>query len=189
MYLGTSNKGTVLSYQAWQSHRHANANKNGVTNNMPTKNTESKMSVSEAAYAAESPVEFTSWLDDEKNYVERKINGKMQNVRQITSVSCNLPDDVYYDFVTLAAADKTELEDGALTYALRSAVWSYINRDGYAEWAAAEAARIQEERSTRMKGTATERAAKVKALDTENVTLRSEIEELKTALAKLTNAS
>ena len=146
---------------------------------------DTNISTSVAAFNAETPEEFTSWLDDEANYVDRKINGKQTKVRRTCSVSANVPDDVYYEFVQLAAGDKTELDDGALTYLVRQAVWDAIGRTGYDEWAKAEATRIQEERSARMKGTATERAAKVKGLESELESTQRELAELKAMLAKM----
>lgn len=192
-----SNLNTEYSHRSWQSQR-----KSKGVNIIATKNTApatTDVSITQAAYQYETLADFVSWLDDagtsdpldvsegssHGNWVKRRINKVEQYVRPVCSLSCNTPDDVFYDFVQLAGQDSSEdkLPDGAVTYLLREGVWTVLGREGYAEWATQEAARIAEDRSVRMRGTATARAAKVSGLETALASQASEIEQLKASLA------
>lgn len=188
-----SHLGQEYSYQSWQSQRHSNTPTIGrMGKTMAGKNVAetSQVSLANEAFNAQSVADFTAWLDDEANYAKRKVNDKEVMSRRVCSLSCNVPDDLMYEFVQYAAGENaTELPDGAMTYALRQAVWEILGKTGYAEWAKAEADRISVERSERMSGTATKRAEEIKAKDTENATLRNELVELKAMLAKLQSGS
>lgn len=153
--------------------------------------TDSKVNVASTAFKCASADEFTTWLDDPKNYVDRKVNGVTQSMRRTCSLSANVPDDIYYGMVKAAAGDKGRLDDGDMTYALRNAVWLYLGYDQptYDAWATAERERITAELKERMGGVSTERQAKIKETEQENASLKSQLEELKAMLAKLQAAS
>lgn len=157
---------------------------------MASKNTgNDNVSLADAAFQSEDSAAFTSWLDDTANYVTRKVNGKTVETRRVCSLSCNVPDDIYYAFVQLAAGDKARLDDGDMTYALRDAVWAALGRTDYAEWASAEADRISKERAERMSGQGKERAEKVRSLETDNQRMAAELAELKAMLANMNKGS
>lgn len=186
-----SNVGVELSYQVWQSHRHSNTVTIG-RKTMAGKNvtTSDQVSVVNTAFGMDSAEAFTAWLDSPENYAERTVNKKKVMARRICSLSCNVPDDIMYDFVQYAAGENaTELPDGAMTYALRQAVWEILGREGYAEWAKQESDRISTERSERMSNTAGKRAEQVRSLETENQKMQNELAELKAMLANMQKAS
>lgn len=159
---------------------------------MASKNvSDGKVNLAATAFKATSAADFTAWLDDPKNYVDRSVNGRKQSMRRTCSLSANFPDDIYYQAVHSAAGEKGRLDDGDMTYMLRNAVWLYLGytQDVYAAWAEAERARITEELKARMGGVSTERQAKIKETEAENASLKTQLEELKAMLAKLQTAS
>lgn len=194
MLNSVSNAGVIYSHKAWQSQRKAKGNKLA-TKNIGT----SDVSITQAAYQSESYTDFLAWLDDQGtddplnvekgtshgNWVKRTINKVEQYVRPVCSLTCNTPEDVFYDFIQLAGADSDEdkLKDGAVTYLLRAGVWTTLGRADFVEWDSAEQLRISTSRADRMRGTVADRTAKVKGLESERDELRNELAELKAMLA------
>lgn len=187
-----------VSYDAWQTHRHANTDagpqdRSTGRGNMAAKNTtnDTKLSLSAAAMAAPDAGAFAEWVNDPENYTSRKVNGKQVDVPYTCSLTCNVPSDIYFDVVHNAAGDKGRLDDGDLTDFIRGAVWVKLGytEDEYTEWSTAERERVTAALKERMSGIHSASAEKTKALENQNATLAAQLAELQKQLAALTGAS
>lgn len=156
------------------------------TKNVSDNGTE-KVELSAIAAGMDSAEAFEAWLNEPANYATRVVKGEKQQYRRPCSLSCNVPADIYYQAVHDAMGDKARLDNGDMTDFVRSAVWVKLGytEEEYTEWAIAEEERIKAALSERISGVGAERAAKVKAMETENQTLKSELDQLKAMLAEM----
>lgn len=193
MLSSTSNANQLYAHRAFQSKRHAQG---AVPQVRPTgahtvaaKNTanDTKLNLSAAAMAMETPEEFENWVQDPANYTKRKINGTEQLVPYTCSLTCNVPTEIYWAVVKGAAGDKGNLSDGALTDYIRGAIWVKLGytQQFYDDWAAEEKARVNAALRDRMSGMHSVTAEKNKALVNENATLAQKLAELQEQLAAL----
>lgn len=183
----------LVAYRAFQSKRHANTDvlSTNEDRTMPARNTstpaDTKLSLSAAAMAAETPEEFDVWVNKPENYTRRKINGEYQDVPYTCSLTCNVPTDIYHAVIKAAAGDAANLSDGALTDYIRGAIWVKLGytQEFYDNWSTTEKERINKALRERMSGVHSATAEKQKQLVAENQSLAEKLAALQEQLAAL----